>query len=94
MSVLWETIALNCSLSIISASAGIQMRPRASFAIKLMDSPVQNWAAMIRSPSFSRSSSSVTSTIFPALMAAMASSIVLNVKSFIIFSHSAFNGKT
>ena len=79
-------MALNCSLSMISGSAGMQISPRASLAIKLMASPVQNWAAMIRSPSFSRSSSSVTSTIFPALMAAMASSIVLNVKSSIIFS--------
>ena len=67
----------------------MQIRPRASLAIKLMASGVHSSAAIIKSPSFSRSSSSVTSTILPALMAAMASSIVLYLKSIYFTSHKA-----
>ncbi|MNY34386.1 hypothetical protein D3C86_1687230 [compost metagenome] len=42
-----------------------QIRPRASRAMKLMASAVQQSAASSRSPSFSRSSSSTSRTIFP-----------------------------
>ena len=55
-----------------------QIKPRPYFAMKLMASGVIFSAAMVRSPSFSRSSSSATITISPARMAAMASSIRAN----------------
>ena len=50
-----------------SAVIDRQMRPRPCAAMKLMASGVTNWAAMVRSPSFSRSSSSTTTTMRPAL---------------------------
>src|SRR5918999_3021717 len=46
--------------------------------MKFMSSAVTSSAAIVRSPSFSRSSSSQTITIFPALMSSMISSIGLN----------------
>src|ERR671916_526974 len=49
--------------------------------MKLIASGVTNWAAITRSPSFSRSSSSTTTTIFPAAMSSRASSIVENSMS-------------
>src|SRR5688572_25957639 len=49
--------------------------------MKLIASGVTNWAAITRSPSFSRSSSSTTTTIFPAAMSSRASSIVANSMS-------------
>src|SRR5918997_4161250 len=55
-----------------------QISPRPCVAMKFMSSGVTNWAAIVRSPSFSRSSSSQTITIFPALMSSMTSSIGLN----------------
>src|SRR3954469_17327052 len=58
-----------------------QIRPRPSLAMKLIASGVANWAARVRSPSFSRSSASQTTTIFPARMSSSASSIVLNGRS-------------
>ena len=42
-----------------------QISPRPSLAMKLIASGVTNWAAIVRSPSFSRFSSSTTTTIFP-----------------------------
>ena len=54
-----------------------QIRPRPWVAMKLTASGVANWAAMVRSPSFSRSSASTTTTILPSRMSSMASSIVL-----------------
>jgi hypothetical protein len=44
--------------------------------MKLIASGVVNCAAIVRSPSFSRSSSSQTTTIFPARMSSSASSMV------------------
>ena len=55
-----------------------QMSPRPSRDMKLMTSGVANSAAIVRSPSFSRSSSSQTTTMRPALMSAIASSTVAN----------------
>src|SRR3712207_1781706 len=46
--------------------------------MKFMSSAVTSSAAIVRSPSFSRSSSSQTITIFPALMSSSISSIGLN----------------
>src|SRR4051794_40135305 len=56
-----------------------QISPRPSLAMKLIASGVVNWAAIVRSPSFSRSSASQTTTILPARMSSSASSIVLKV---------------
>jgi hypothetical protein len=55
-----------------------QIRPRACVAMKLTASGVANCAAITRSPSFSRSGSSTTTTIFPLRMSSTASSIVAN----------------
>ena len=55
-----------------------QISPRPSRAMKLIDSGVANSAAIVRSPSFSRSSSSQTTTIRPARMSSIASSMVEN----------------
>src|SRR5690606_551619 len=57
---------------------GRQIRPRAKRAMKLMCSAWQHSAAMIRSPSFSRSSSSMRMTILPWRMSSTSSSIVLS----------------
>jgi hypothetical protein len=46
--------------------------------MKLPASGVTNWAAIVRSPSFSRFGSSTTTTIFPWRMSSIASSIVAN----------------
>src|SRR5512140_2288201 len=46
--------------------------------MKLMASGVTHWAAMVRSPSFSRSSSSTTTSIFPWRNSSIASGMGLN----------------
>ena len=64
------------------SAAGVsarQISPRPSLAMKLIASGVANWAASVRSPSFSRSSSSQTTTIRPARMSSIASSTVANL---------------
>src|SRR3954452_8910670 len=53
-----------------------QISPRPSLAMKLIASGVANFAAIVRSRSFSRSSSSQTTTIRPARMSSSASSTV------------------
>ncbi len=55
-----------------------QISPRPSLAMKLIASGVANCAASVRSPSFSRSSSSQTTTILPSRMSSIACSIVAN----------------
>ena len=55
-----------------------QMSPRPSLAMKLIFSAVANCAAIVRSPSFSRSSSSQTMTILPSRRSSSASSISAN----------------
>ena len=55
-----------------------QISPRPCMAMKLIASGVTNWAAIVRSPSFSRSSSSQTTTIRPARISSIASSIAAN----------------
>lgn len=64
------------SFSTISPFIGRQTRPRAFLIMKLMASGVTNWAAISKSPSFSRSSASVMMTILPALMSARISGMV------------------
>ena len=66
----------SCSLSAISPDMGRQMRPRPNLAMKLMASGVTNSAAMVRSPSFSLSSSSTRMIILPCRISAMASSVL------------------
>src|SRR5258706_13473230 len=54
------------------------MRPPARLIMKLISSGVASCAAQIRSPSFSRSSSSATMISLPAAISAIACSTVLN----------------
>jgi hypothetical protein len=54
---------------------GMQTRPRPKRAMKLIASAVTQSAASTRSPSFSRSSSSTSTTIRPAFISAMISTI-------------------
>src|SRR5829696_10033818 len=75
---LWVTISGMSRRSTISPAMGRQIRPRPWAAMKLMSSGVTSSAAMVRSPSFSRSSSSHTMTILPCLMSSTISSIGLN----------------
>jgi hypothetical protein len=69
------TISGICSSSRRSTVSGRQMSPRPCMAMKLTASGVTRSAARVRSPSFSRSSSSMTMTIRPARMSSMASSM-------------------
>ena len=55
-----------------------QMSPRPCVAMKLIASGVANWAATVRSPSFSRSAASTTTTNRPWRMSSIASSTVAN----------------
>ncbi len=57
----------------ISGLSGRQMSPRACLAMKLMTSGVTFSAAMVTSPSFSRSSSSTMTSMRPARKSSMAS---------------------
>ena len=54
------------------------MSPRPWVAMKATDSGVTNCAAIVRSPSFSRSASSTTTTKRPERMSSIASSTVAN----------------
>ena len=74
---LWLTIMDRPSSSMRSSVRAKQMRPRPYLAMKLIAAGVALLAAMHRSPSFSRLSSSIRITILPALMSAMASSLGL-----------------
>ena len=58
-----------------SSVIGRQIRPRPCLAMKLMTSGVTFSAAMVRSPSFSRSSSSTTMIIRPSRKASTAASM-------------------
>ena len=71
--VLWLAIMGSFSLSQISGARERQMRPQPWWAIKLMISGVTNSAAMVRSPSFSLSSSSTRMIILPFLISEIAS---------------------
>src|SRR5215213_1118658 len=71
-----ETMRGIWSASSRSPTIGIQISPQPWRAIKLIASDVQNSAAIARSPSFSRSSSSTMITNFPAWKSSMACSIV------------------
>ena len=77
LSVLCCTICGNCSFWTKASDIGIQIRPLPWVAIKLMFSVVANSAAQMKSPSFSRSGSSVTRMIFPCFRSCKASGMVL-----------------
>ncbi len=72
------TIRCSPSCSARSFEIGTQINPRPCIAMKLIAFGVAFSAAMTRSPSFSRSASSVTITILPAAMSRTTSSIVSN----------------
>ena len=74
--LLSRTIIGSCSLSINSGVRVRQTSPRPYFAIKLIASGVTICAAMHRSPSFSRSSSSTRMTIFPDRISSITSLIL------------------
>ena len=73
--VLSATCIVRCSSSQRSSVSGMQMRPRACVAMKLIFSGVTNSAAQTRSPSFSRSSSSTMIIMRPSRSSAAASSM-------------------
>src|ERR671935_1419324 len=62
-----------------------QTRPRPCVAMKLTASGVANWAAIVRSPSFSRSAASTTTTNLPCRTSSIASSIVANALRCCVF---------
>ena len=64
------------SSSVRSSVRHRQITPRPCVAMKLIASGVANSAAMVRSPSFSRSGASTTTTNLPARKSSSASSIV------------------
>ena len=74
----FATIGSKCKLPACSSSKGAQRIPLVCLIMKATASGVALLAAMIKSPSFSRSSSSATTIISPAAMAFKASSTVSN----------------
>src|SRR5437763_7295941 len=78
LSVLAATMSGRSSSSMRSPVIGTHMSPEVWVRKKAMFSGVAASAAMMRSPSFSRSSSSTTTTISPLAMAAMAFSTLAN----------------
>src|SRR5690242_1607749 len=73
------TIGRRFRRSACASVIGMQIRPRPNFAMKLIFSAVTNSAAKMRSPSFSRSSSSTRTAIRPAFSSAMISEIELRL---------------
>ena len=74
----WAETSGRCSASQRSGVSARQIRPRPCVAMKLMASGVMHSAAMVRSPSFSRSSSSTTTSMRPARSSSIASGMVAN----------------
>src|SRR6266850_1302869 len=81
--VFFATISGISSSARRSSVMGRQMRPRPWRAMKLTWSGVIFSAAIVRSPSFSRSSSSTTMIIWPVPMASTASSMLANGDAFL-----------
>ena len=75
---LWSVIWRRPSSSQRSSVRQRQMSPRPCVAMKLIASGVANCAAIVRSPSFSRSAASTTTTNLPSRMSSRASSMVAN----------------
>ena len=76
------TIRCSPSCSARSFEIGTQINPRPCIAMKLIAFGVAFSAAITRSPSFSRSASSVTITILPAAMSRTTSSIGVELKGY------------
>ncbi len=76
VAVFSEACGGSCSSSTLSGVRARQIRPRACVAMKLITCGVTFSAAMTRSPSFSRSSSSTKMMHFPFLMSRIAFSMV------------------
>ena len=74
----WSVIIVRPSSSQRSGVSDRQIRPRAWVAMKLIAAGVMHSAAITRSPSFSRSGESTTTTIRPARISSTASSTVAN----------------
>ena len=72
------TIGFSPSCSQRSSVSERQISPRPWVAMKLIASGVANWAAMTRSPSFSRSSESRITTMRPARISSIASATEAN----------------
>ena len=83
--VLFSSIMLSPSCSHRSSERGAQSTPRPSLSMKFTISGVIFSAAMMKSPSFSRSSSSTTITILPLRKSSMASSTLFSIGSVFIF---------
>src|SRR5712671_2960760 len=73
------TIGSRLRRSACASVIGMQTRPLPNFAMKLIFSAVTNSAAKMRSPSFSRSSSSTSTAMRPAFSSAMISWIELRL---------------
>src|SRR5260221_10524226 len=73
------TIGKRLSRSACASVIGMQTSPRPNFAMKFIFSAVTNSAAKMRSPSFSRSSSSTSTAMRPAFSSAMISWIELRL---------------
>ena len=80
-SVLLETMRSRFNSSQRSCVRATQISPLPNFVMKLITSGVTISAGAIKSPSFSRFSSSTTITTLPILKSAMASSILFNFTS-------------
>ncbi len=78
MEVLFATCLSNSSSKQRSSVMGAQSTPRPIVIIKFTFSGVINSAEVIKSPSFSRSSSSTTMMISPCRIASIASSILFS----------------
>ena len=79
--VLSGAIGASSNSSSLSPVMATQISPLPCIAMKLMASGVTSSAAMVRSPSFSRSSSSTTTIMRPALSSSRAVSISANGNS-------------
>ena len=78
MEVFRGEIGFRSSASQRCSESDMQISPRPNFAMKLMASGVIFSAAIVRSPSFSRSSSSTSTIMRPWRISSTASSIVAN----------------
>ena len=76
--VFFAEIRGKCRASQISEDSARQISPRPCTAMKLIASGVMASAAMVRSPSFSRSSSSTTTSMRPARKSSSASGMDAN----------------
>ena len=79
LSRLFKTIRSIPSCCKRSGTVGTQISPRPNLAIKLTAFAVAFSPAIMRSPSFSRSASSTTTTILPLAMSLSTDSIELNL---------------